>query len=63
MAKTFNNGDRVQVTYPPTHNRKKELVCSGVIRGQIRDTNEYVVKLDSGQIVYPKTRMIERSLL
>ena len=63
MAKTFNNGDRVQVTYPPNYNRKKELVCSGVIRGKISDKEEYVVKLDSGQIVYPKTEMIERSLL
>ena len=63
MTKTFNNGDRVQVTYPPTHNRKKDLVCSGVIRGKISDKEEYVVKLDSGQIVYPKTEMIERSLL
>lgn len=60
---TFNNNDRVIVTYPPNYNRRKELECSGVVCGKIKDKEEYVVRLDSGQIVYPKTEMIERSLI
>jgi hypothetical protein len=63
MAETFNNGEEVTVTYPPNYNRKKEMVCSGVIRGKIKDKEEYVVKLYSGQVVYIKTEMIERGLL
>ena len=59
----FRHGERVMVTFPPNYHRKTELVCSGEIRGKIQDKEEYVVKLDGGQIVYPKTELIERSLL
>jgi hypothetical protein len=63
MAKTFKNGDRIIVTYPPTHNRKKEMFCSGVVRGYDEKRDEYAVKLDEGMVVYPKADMVERGLL
>jgi len=58
---TIDIGDRVTVTYPPTYNRKREMVCSGVVRGM--GDKEYVVKLDNGAVVYPKKEMVERCLI
>ena len=60
---TFKMGERVTVTYPPNYNRKTEMVCSGEVIGKIEDKEEYVVRLDNKQIVYPKTKMMERGLI
>lgn len=60
---TFKDGDKVIVIYPPNYNHKKELECSGEICGKIKDKEKYVMRLHTGQIVYPKTEMIERSLI